>query len=200
MRYTLNSWKPSRWSALSGMALLSQVSVNYSAAEFEKSLMMWARRSSSVLLRREWTFARWMLGIVVREPCLRNLTSASAYFPLLHLYACLNSTTVPPTRMSNKMSELSENWKILSGMCCLMLSSPLVKLIEEEWQNTEQTNKRGIGKLSVVAVICGAILMLMVINNIFANIVEYTQNSHFNSSLITYQLNLEPVIFFLTVM
>ncbi len=81
-----------------------------------------------------------------------------------------------------------------------MLSSSLVKLIEEEWQNTEQTNKRGIAKLSVVAAICGAILMLMVINNIFGNIVEYTHNSHFNSSLITYQLNLEPVIFFLTVM
>ncbi len=59
-------------------------------------------------------------------------------------------------------------------MCCLMLSSSLVKLIEEEWQNTEQTNKRGIAKLSVVAAICGAILMLMIINNIFGNIVEYT--------------------------
>ncbi len=103
--WTAGSWKPSRWSALSGMALLSQVSENHSAAEFEKSLMMWVRSCSSVLLRREWTFARWMLGIVVREPCLRNLTSAPAYFPLLHLYACLNSTAVPPTRMSNKMSE-----------------------------------------------------------------------------------------------
>ncbi len=63
-------------------------------------------------------------------------------------------------------------------MCCLMLSSSLVKLIEE-WQNTEQTNKRGIAKLSVVAAICGTILMLMVINNIFGNIVEYTHKFPF---------------------
>ncbi len=71
----------------------------------------------------------------------------------------------------------------------MLRSLSLVKLIEEEWQNTEQTNKnsRLIVKLSlsVVAAICGAILMLMLINNIISNIVENTQNAHFNSSLIT---------------
>ncbi len=73
MRSALNNWKPGRLSGLSGMASLSQVSVKHSAAEFEKSLLMRVRRStSSVLLRRE---RRLILGTAVQKYCLGCVAS-----------------------------------------------------------------------------------------------------------------------------
>ncbi len=75
---------PGRLNALSGMASFSQVSVKHRAAKFEKSLFIReSRRRSSVLLGREWRFARWMLGSGVLNPRCLRFTSAPARFPRL---------------------------------------------------------------------------------------------------------------------
>ncbi len=55
---------------MSGMASFSFLSETHKAAEFEKELeksffIQESRRTLSVLLGREWRFARWMLGNAV---------------------------------------------------------------------------------------------------------------------------------------
>ncbi len=99
-RSDLISWKFGRWSALSGMVPFSHVYVKHRAAEFEKFLFnRESRRSLSVLLGREWRFARWMLGNGV---LWQSFTRAPARFSRLRVLNRLNSTAAPPTKMSSK--------------------------------------------------------------------------------------------------
>ncbi len=125
------------------MVSLSQVSVKHNAAEFEKSLFVLVRRSSSsVLLGRDRWFARWMLGSAVRKLRSRSLTSTPARFPLFRLSARLTRTAAPPTKTSNKVSEYSKTGKKNCPVCCLMSSSSsLVKLIKNRLTK-HRTNKQ----------------------------------------------------------
>ncbi len=85
MRSDLFSWKFGRWSALSGIAPFSQVSIKHRATEFEKSLFnRESRMSSSILLCRERRFAKWMLGNGVLNPRWRSFMSAPVLCRILH--------------------------------------------------------------------------------------------------------------------
>ncbi len=138
----LNSWNPDRWSALSGIAPFSQVSVKQSTAEFKKSLFVRVRScSSSDLFARERRFARWILGSGVLKPRCLDFTSTPARFPRLRRrLERLNRNAAPPTKMSSKTSECSNVGKRLSGVLFLMSkSSFLVKLIGKSLLKTGQT-------------------------------------------------------------
>ncbi len=106
--------------------------MKHNAAEFEKSLFVQVRSSSSsVLLGRDRRFARLMLGSAVRKPRSRSLTSAPARFPLFHLSARLTRTLPLRPKHPTKRLNTQKTEKKLSGVCCLMSSSSsLVKLIE----------------------------------------------------------------------
>ncbi|MEQ2280970.1 hypothetical protein AMECASPLE_025637 [Ameca splendens] len=83
LRSALNSWKSGNSSARSGMFSLSHVSVKQRIAYLRMSMFLPVRRSSSsILLLRERTFARWIKGSGVQSPLLRSFTSAPARFPL----------------------------------------------------------------------------------------------------------------------
>ncbi len=139
----LTSWNPDRWSALSGIAPFSQVSVKQSTAEFKKSLFVRVRScSSSDLFARERRFARWILGSGVLKPRCLDFTSKPARFPRLRRLERLNRNAAPLTKMSSKTSECSNVGKRLSGVLFLMSkSSFLVKLIGKSLLKTGQTNK-----------------------------------------------------------
>ncbi len=80
--------------------------MKHRAAEFEKSLFLQeSRRCSSVLLGREQSFARWMLGNGILKPCWRSFTSAPARFPRL----CVLKRLTPPTTVSSKKRPNNQN-------------------------------------------------------------------------------------------
>jgi len=86
----LISWKFGRCNTLSGIPSFSQVSVKHRAAELEISLLIQeSRRSSPVLLGREWRFTRWVLGYGVLNARWRS-------FNMLHRLQC------PAKSLNNK--------------------------------------------------------------------------------------------------
>lgn len=83
---------------LSGMASLGQVSVKHNAADFDRSLFVQVRRSSSsIFLERDRRPTRWILEAAFAE--LNRHTTR------LRLTTYLKRNAGPLTRIFNKTSE-----------------------------------------------------------------------------------------------
>ncbi|KAK5608434.1 hypothetical protein CRENBAI_025534 [Crenichthys baileyi] len=84
------------------MLSLSHVSVKQRTADLRRSEFLPVRRSSSsILLLRERTFARWIEGSGVRSPLLRSFTRAPARFPLRRLRPSIPYSAAAPLARSS---------------------------------------------------------------------------------------------------
>ncbi len=120
-------------------------SVKHKAAEFEKSLKnpsssRESRRTLSVLLGREWRFARWMLGNAVLNLFLRSSTGELARFPRL---CVLKRPELRPCQLQCPTKRLNNQYPVKDNWCVLPNVQQLIpgKLIMFEKQKTGKLTK-----------------------------------------------------------